>query len=227
VPLKKDDLKVELRSRLGDPSVAELPDAQVEHALDAALREFSRFRPSQEFVQLSLAARGTTYPLPAGVTGVSDLWMMPIGSGVLDPLQFKLALASYEVETLYALGAYAADDLALAWEVEQRQGTDGSELPPVLTLFPPPAFDAVAFMRAERTRTWENVGPQEKEALLTYARGEALEYIGRKRSRSVNKIPTAAGTLSLNTGYNDRADGRQFKKDFYAMMGGGATVALG
>lgn len=227
MPLKKDDLKVELRSRLGDPSVAELPDAQVGHALEAALREFSRFRPSQEFVQLSLSARASSFPLPAGVTGVSDLWIMPAGLGVLDPLQFRLAILGYDYAALYELGAYAADDLALSWEVEQRQDEQGEPLAPLLTLFPPPAFDAVGFMRAERTRTWSSVGEQDKEALLTYARGESLEYIGRKRSRSVTKIPTAAGTLSLNTGFNDRADGKQFKKDFYHMMGGGATVALG
>lgn len=222
MPLNVDSLKNELRTRLGDPSPAELPDTAVEAALKSALAEFSRYRPRKGHVELAMKRGVDRYPLPAGVAGATSIWVLPTAAGLyFDPLALLPGISLGEL-ALY--GFHTFDDLAWSWDVEQAVDGEGNAAAPLLVIDPVPDFDGAAVVETETPHTWDSVGPADENALLTWARGEALEYIGRKRSKSVTRIPTASGQLTLNTGYNDRADGRQLKKDFCDMMGGGATV---
>src|SRR4051812_37352948 len=88
------ELKDELRGRLGDLSTAQLPDTQTARALGAALREFSRFKKRDTPMLLTIAPNVYDYPLPSGTTAVRDLFAFPtwLFWQNVDPLALSIKL---------------------------------------------------------------------------------------------------------------------------------------
>jgi hypothetical protein len=239
VALDFDSLKQELRTRLGEPSEASLPDEQLDAALTGALREYSRHRPRWANATLDVVAGQDTYPLPANAEEVSDVWARPS----LDVLQLPfdaLSVAGVQGFPIHSFGALNLlyptklstgflDDLVrmgftpmddAVWETR----VDVAQDPPVLVITPVPQRDLTLAFKVEFSRAAVDVPEKDADLLLLYAEGDCLEFIGRKRSKSVKQIPTATGSLRLDNGAELRLEGRQLKKDFAAKLGTGATV---
>lgn len=213
MPLVLNDLKAKLTRRLGSPSVSDLPDEVKTDALESARKEFSRYRPYLDNEYVSVEAGVTDYELSNDVQDVSEGYALP-SSLSYDVL---LTIDAVATEALLAAGGVSLADMGWSWSV-----IPGS--PSIFRLEIEPIAAAELLLTTESLREWEDLSEKDENAILTWAQAEALEYIGRKRNKSISKIPTAVGQLTLNTGYNDRADGFRMREEFRRMMGQGATV---
>lgn len=216
MPLTKEEALEEVRGRLGDPPEAELPTAQVERALTAGLREFSRYKPRTWSVVIDLVAGQQDYLLPEGAEGVSESLVQ-----VPDLAQRELV----ELYSLLGLDAMSMVDEqdGFFWGMEVIPGEGVN----TLRLYPAPPMNLRATFKVERAITdISEVREVDAETLFLYMEGECMEYLGLKRSKSVKQVPTATGILKLDDGLNHRTEGRQKKKEFHQRLGQGASIIV-
>lgn len=230
MPLQLDALAQEIRTRLGDLSQAALPGAALDAALAAAVREYSRFRPLHQNVTVQLAQNVDTYALPSGCIELDDVWVRPLAGAGLDPFfsgsgvpYVPAQLATNRAPTdfyedVVRMGYTPIDDAFALVEVDPAQD------PPLLRVSPVPQFAAEVRAVGAFVRPVASIPAADAELLLLYVRGDCLEYVGTKRSKSVERIPTATGSLKLSDGSDLRAEGARLKAEFYCKMGGGLTA---
>jgi hypothetical protein len=223
--MTQEQLVAEVRGRLGDPPAATLPDPQIVRSIAAALREFSRYSAEVFEHRLDLSAGRTDYALPIGTTDVVSL-------SVQDPLRLPLAheflgVLQYEApntdpwQRMYERG-WAEREVRVMEPQMISMGDE--ETPPVVRIRPEPSRAFVAVLELERPRTLGDMSTSDIEALLLYIMGDCLEFIGRKRSKSITQIPTATGTLKLDDGSRFRREGFFLKREFEKRMGASASA---
>jgi hypothetical protein len=225
-------LATEIRGRLGDPSEAELPSAQITRAVEGALREFSRHYPETVEVSVSLSVGVSEYPLPAGTVDVSE----SASDGLPYTLDFPTSEFGFtrpgvdegDLDFWRAIGRdylYGRGDLELDLQVIE---TGDEESPaPVLRIIPTPALAGTLALVVEKVRDPVKLTRKDVEGLVQWAEGDCMEYIGRKRSKSVTDVPTATGRLKLSDGQDLREEGRKQKEKQESKWGTGATVIEG
>lgn len=226
--LNRSEVVAEIRRRLGDPPVSQLPEEQVEASLDAALREFSRYRPVKMTVSLQFEQGVEEYDAPDGVFAVEDVAVLPNAALELftDPEFWDPEF--WDVNFRYEDGTEVFDrvrkDVLLKREVLQPDVQVIPGTPPKFRVFPAPSMDARAELRVKMRVDLGTLQESDLEHVLRYAQGECLEYIGRSRAKSVRKVPTATGQLHLDDGYALRREGRELKEEFRRLLGGDASV---
>lgn len=226
MPLVKAEVLAEIRRRLGDPPEAQLPTEQVEVSLSAALREFSRYRPIKESLSLQFVAGVSEYDAPDdGIFAVEDVAVLP-----------NAALGLFMDPELWEAEPYSEfEDGSLMWDRIRKDYLLTKEYiepdvqlipgtPPKFRIHPAPVCDGKAELRVKRLVTLETLKESDLEHVIRYAHGDCLEYLGRKRSKSVKKVPTATGQLHLDDGYALRREGRELKEEFRRALGGEATI---
>lgn len=217
------EVQREIRGRLGDPSEAGLPSTQIDDAINGALREFSRYYPERIEHTLSVVEGVGEYDLPEGVIEVSEhAWRgepeTRFGFVEYGPVHNRDAYPYWR--NLHADALQRRDDLDPEFQV-----FDGS--PPVLRMIPTPASSGTLVLVLEKVPTIERIPRDEAENIIQWAQGDCLEYIGRKRSKSVQQVPTATGTLKLSDGADLREEGCRLKEAVEESWGRGATVIDG
>lgn len=221
------DVQNEIRGRLGDPSEAQLPSTQVDNAINGALREFSRYVPERLEYIIAVIEGTNEYDLPEGVIEVTEhAWrgesMEPLGFREYTPVR------NYQKDTdAYPYWRnFHSDTLRHRDDVgPEFQVFDGS--PPVLRIIPTPEMSGSLVLTLEKIPSLGRVPGDETENIVQWAVGDCLEYIGRKRSKSVQQIPTATGTLKLSDGADLRQEGCDLKDSVESSWGCGATVIDG
>lgn len=225
----KNEIATEVRGRLGDPSEAELPSTQVDRAVDGALREFSRYYPEVVEVSLVLVAGQSEYELPAGSLEVSEAAhdarspFHPDAMGI--PRNAYPGPSDEHFDRWRGLHddyTVRRDEIEPELQVIARTGQ-----PPVLRIIPTPKHGGTMALVVDIIRDSDSLTETETEGVVNWAEGDCLEYIGRKRSKSVTDIPTATGRLKLSDGKDLRDEGRDQKKDQACSWGVGATVIEG
>lgn len=222
--LDRTSVEQEIRRRLGDLPVAQLPAEQVSAALDAALREFSRYRPLKDTASLRILTGVNSYGAPDGSYAVEDYAFMPdaaIGLFVEDPMFWQ----QYESDG-DRWNNLRKEMLLYKSDIEPDVQIVPTATGPEIRIFPTPSHNGKAEVRVRILRAIEDVNESDLEHIMRYAQGDCLEYIGRKRAKSVTKVPTATGQLHLDDGKELREEGCELKKKFHESLGGGAT-ALG
>jgi hypothetical protein len=218
-----NEVVTEVRGRLGDPSEAELPMPQIARAIEGALREFSRFYPETLALTLDLVADQSEYALPDGVVGVSEAATV----GGMDSMT-DLPMPWDRLWTADALD-YWRDvhvDYMRPKVIEPSfQVLDGE--PPTLRMIPAPTRSGKLALVVEKIAEVETMSRTVVEGVIQWAEGDCLEYIGRKRSKSVTDIPTATGRLKLSDGSDLRREGREQKRQQECEWGAGSTVIDG
>lgn len=221
--LNWSEVVAEIRRRLGDPPVTKLPEEQVEASLDAALREFSRYRPVKRTVSLQFKQGVEEYDAPYGVFAVEDVVVLPDAAiGLFTDPEFLDVNFRYEDGTEFF--DRVRKDVLLKREVLQPDVQVIPGTPPKFRVFPAPSMDARAELRVKMRVDIDTLQESDLEHVLRYAQGECLEYIGRSRAKSVRKVPTATGQLHLDDGYALRREGRELKEEFRRLLGGDASV---
>lgn len=225
MPLTTQDVAEIIRGRLGDPPVEELPAEQVNRAIEAALREFSRYRPRFEQVSITLEKGRADYVLPEGVSDVAEVWVIPTGvvfGEALDPLAMMMeGLTEDILDKLRRAGIQPMTDFIWEWDVIPGN-------PPTLRVYPTPntgPFTALVLMERNVTQV-EELEDREVELIVEYAMGDCMEYVGRKRSKTVRQVPTATGKLVLDDGKDLREEGCLLKKSFHKKLGVMVTTAV-
>lgn len=223
MPLTQAQLETEVRGRLGDPPEATLPAAQIQRAIAAALREFSRYRPLHEDTTIQIVADQSDYDVEDGVIGAELVAWWPEGVwpeldeiGRMEAAQRTVAKGFWD--RLYE--GMHAERLETPYECEVIPGT-----PTKIRILPTPDCAMTAALQLQRARTLEQLTDWEAEILILYIEGDCEEYIGLKRSKSVMQIPTATGALKLDDGSKLRIEGARKKREFSKRLGGGASVA--
>lgn len=227
MPLDKDSLVTELRTRLGDPSESALPPEQLDYAVEEALREYSRYVPMGSFHVFDLLTGVSTYDLPEGVEHVDDLWVRTgtvAGDAYGDFFAFMASLSYGLPQSGYEMLSEQnfTPSRELGWSLIVTAGS-----PPVLSISPEPLVDYKAVAELSSPRGWSNVGEEARAHLLRYAMAVSLEYIGLRRSKSIVQIPTATGSLKLANGHVEREEARRLRSEFRRLLGAGATTVAG
>lgn len=226
--MNKLELQQELRGQMGDMTEAQLPDTQVTRALAKALREFGRYRKRDTPVMFDISPNVYDYPLPDGVVAVKDFFVYPayLFWENVDPLMLSLRLPTLTIMGLMTIvGIKPIEN----WPLDvQIIPPDTTATPPVTTptlrLLSLPDVPAIMFCFTQTQLTYTDLTDEEQQALLMWAKGDCLEWLGLKRSKPVKRIPTAAGNLLLDDGKELRLEGRELKQEFHAQLGRGATV---
>lgn len=223
-----DQLKEELRGRMGELSEAQLPDTQATRALKAALREFSRYRKRDTPMLINLAPNVYDYPLPEGTTAVADIFVFPtfLFWQNVDPLALSIKLPTLTtLGFMTIIGVKPIDTWPAGTQIIAPDPlANPPQTAPTLRLLSLPDVTAIMFLRAQTPLTYESLSEDECEHVLKFARGECLEWIGMRRSKPVKKVPTATGALTLDDGKDMRMEGRALKDEFRRDLGMGATV---
>jgi hypothetical protein len=224
------DIKAEVRERLGDPSEEMLPPSQIVNAINAGLREFSRYRP-EKFEHTLLLQKGVAdYDLPAGVIGVSEWAVGPLDMLYKFPWEFEWLHVEEQPYVLpkrtERLQQHKLDDFR-ANELPDFTFQVFPGDPARLRMSPTPRWDLRAALVLQKPVRMESLSDRDVELLLMFVMGECLVYLARRRSKSVTQIPTATGALKLDDGSSFRTEGQRLKRDFARAMGHGAGVILG
>lgn len=223
--LSREDLKADLVGRLGDPTDEEVPDAQLERALSQGIRDLNRFTPVMLSgrVTLDLVPGTNTYPLPVGVTGVSDLWLLPTGvlfAQIVDPYDLlRTGLPHEAFAQLEKLGL-TRTDMAI-WDHQ----LDTTVSPPMLTIQPVPQRIASLLVTCTRDRLLSDCTEEHQLSILDFAQSHVCTYLAQRRAmNSVRSLPTPAGVIR----FDDAAALRQMAKDLWQAgaegLGGSATT---
>lgn len=228
----KQDIQEEVRGRLGDPSIEALPESQIERAIKAGLREYSRYRPETFEYTLLLMKGKTDYDLPEGVIGVADYAVAPEDMTYLFP--WELEFLRYEEEKYLPprtnrLLMHHDDDFRKNElpEYEFQVFDRGPDESPLLRMHPAPRWNMRASLVLEKAREMESLSLRDAEIVMLYIMAECLEYLGLRRSKSVRRIPTATGQLQLDDGYALRKEATMYRKRFMDALGAGAGVVYG
>lgn len=223
--LSEAELKAEVRGRLGDPSITELPDAQLDRAFLGGLREFSRFRPIFEAFEFTTEPGVSDYLCPEGTVEVTSLWTVEEGFQISPG---EILLEGLPPEELFAelerLGFDPADNAFWDWQVLQPTTAENPDPVPVLRVHPTPDYVFSVLARASKLSEFKNITERDQETLMLHMQGDCMVHMGMKRSTAVRRIPTATGILHLDDGSALRSEGRQLKKEFRKRLGDGATV---
>lgn len=223
-----ENLEAEVRGRLGDPSEAELPSEQIARAIQGALREFSRFYPETQEVALTLVAGQSDYPLPQGTLEVEEHGTHERSPFYYDH-EYEWDFPVYDPRhnpDAYDYWRRVHDDYTRRGELElELQVLEGD--PPLLRVFPTPDIERPLVVVVEKMRDLSSISPRDREGVVQWAQGDCLEYIGRKRSKSVTDIPTATGRLRLSDGADLRQEGGALKSKQEIRWGACATVVSG
>lgn len=228
-----NDVVTEVRGRLGDPSEAELPETQINRAVEGSLREFSRHHPTTVEVQVILIAGKAEYVLPSGSLEVaesadSSVYEREYLTGS-DSLALGIPHNAYQPEDSFAHWRRIHNDYSrvrptIESDLQVFDQNDGTCL---LRIIPAPPVAGTLLLVVERIREVTVLTRRQVEGLVQWAEGDCLEFIGRKRSKSVTDIPTATGRLKLSDGKDLRDEGADLKYKQECKWGSGATVIEG
>lgn len=225
----RSTVETQIRLRLGNPPVAQLPQEMVTEALDAALREFSRYVPVMDTASFDVTAGVDEYDLPEKTFDVEDFVVLPNEARGLfveqpesyDPNTGELVDQFHNMSDRYDQ-MYKDVFLTKQDIYPDVQVLEGS--PPKARIFPAPEKNGVAHIRVLMDVLITDLKGADLENIYKYAEAVCLDFIGRKRSKSVTKVPTATGQLHLDDGKDLRAEARLLKHEFHEYLGCGATV---
>lgn len=221
----QEQLEQKVRGRLGDPSEAELPSTQIENALEGALREFASFEPVRVEHTITLVAGQSEYPLPTGTVEV-DEFVARDESEITFPGFTEFSPTSVHPDHYPFWRGIHSDYLFARGEVDpDLQVLDGD--PPTLRIIPAPEHAGTLLLVLDRVPEVTTLPAHTAEAIIQWAVGDCLEYIGRKRSKPVTKIPTATGRLELDDGAKLREEGCELKAKVESKWGSGASTVVG
>lgn len=216
-----------LRKRLGDPPVEKLPSEQVTESVDAALREFSRYRPLKVEVSLDLEVGVSEYDAPDGAIDVEEFAFLPDAAVGL----FAEHLGAPEEvdhwrrhDTRDEMYDQLDRDVFLKKEDLDPDIQIITGSPPKFRIHPAPKWAGSASLRVRKRRTFTDVLESDIEHIQRYAEGLCLLYMGRQMYKTVTKVPTATGQLYLNQGDKFREEGEEKLEQFKEDLGGGATT---
>lgn len=222
----QSELALQLRSRMGDPTDEQLPDSQIELALDAAVRAFSEQRPGFTWYQFTSVIGQGVYPIPNNIIDVTEIWGTPgsveVGD-LFDPALLLLLrsplLDAMNVQDELARRGFRPSDITIwDWHVSTADST--------LTVWPIPETEIYWIIKGSTAVDYPDLAPQDIERLFLYAMAICLEYMAFRRNRPVTRIPTAVGSIHLDNGALYLETATRFREQFYAQLGKGATTVV-
>lgn len=223
-----------IRSRLGSPLDFEITDADIENAIDASIVEYSRLRPRLREIQLPLWQDRDYYDLDSDVIDVVDC-ILAFNGGYQDyTISPEFPYNEYDKEAYrFSSSPHASerqvDEIAnevfdrykgYAWEFLADEGK--------LRITPTPRVGGNTWIKVAYMHTAETFPARDIEIMYLYALGEAMETLGRFRSK-VKELPTGVGyKMKLDGGALLMAEAKEKKKQFYDIFfTGGTPVTAG
>ena len=216
------DVKEWVRGRLGDVEETKLPDEQVELSLDAALREFARYHPLTQQVEITLSTGTTDYDLPAGALKVLSFDVKDVTLNTNDPFALQMG-GFYKTE---GLDEWLDEMVESAQVFQTATGPKVRLLPSLLMGVPVYTQAHRVYCEVTFARAIDQLTDEELEHIILFAMGECLQYLGTRRSKPVVVIPTANGALRLDTGKAFTDKGKELCDDFHRRLGREASVMV-